>query len=114
MIISNGKGAMYFSILFFFFLEFFAWQIVILQEWKKFITIQELSSSVLREKYLTLIIRDCSLAYRNQPIYGTSQMKIVMKKSQYQMIVLSIQKIFFLSYQTCGMKGRNISILIML
>ena len=34
MTISRGKGAMYFSILFLLVLEFFDWQIVILQEWK--------------------------------------------------------------------------------
>ena len=36
MTISHGKDAMYFSRLFFPVLEFFAWQIEILQEWKKF------------------------------------------------------------------------------
>ena len=39
MIISRGKGTMYFSRIFFFVLEFFAWQMVIKQEWTKFITI---------------------------------------------------------------------------
>ena len=51
MIISHGKGVMYFSIFFSLALEFFAWQIVILQEWTKFITIRELPSSALRKKF---------------------------------------------------------------
>ena len=41
MTISHGKGAIYFSILFLLVLEFFAWQIVILQKWTKVITIRE-------------------------------------------------------------------------
>ena len=63
---------------------------------------------------MILIIRHCSLIYCHQPIYGTSQMTKVMKKSQYQMIVHCIQKIFVLLYQDCRIKGINISILIML
>ena len=114
MTISHYRGAMYLSGLFFLFLELFDWQIVILQEWTKFITIQEWPIIALRKQYLILIIRDCYLTYRHQTIYGTSQMTKVMKKSQYQMIVLYVQKIFVLSYQTCGIKGRNVSILIML
>ena len=55
-----------------------------------------------------------SLTYRHQPIYRTCMMKKVMKKSQYQMILPCILKIFVLSYLACGMKGRNISILIMM
>ena len=35
----------------------------------------------------------------------------VMNKSQYQIIVLRIQTIFVLPYQTCGMKGKNTPIL---
>ena len=104
MIISNRKGAMYFSRLFFPVLEFFAWQIVILQEWKKFITIWEWPSSELRKHYLILIIRYCSLTYRHQPIYGTSRITKLMKKSKYQNIVLCGQTIFVLSYQTCVTK----------
>ena len=50
MIKSNGKGVMNFSILFSLALEFFGWQIVILQERIKFNTFQELSSSTLRKK----------------------------------------------------------------
>ena len=40
MTISHGEYSIYFSRFFFFVLEFFALQIVILQEWTKFITIQ--------------------------------------------------------------------------
>ena len=114
MTISHGKGDMYFSIFFFLVLKFFAWKIVILKEWKKFITIQELPSSALNKQNIILNIGYYSQTYRHQPIYGTIMMKKVMKKSQYQMIVLCIQMIFVLSYQTCGMKGSNILILIML
>ena len=39
MTTSHGKGAMYFSRFFFLVLEFFAWQIVIVQELTKFINI---------------------------------------------------------------------------
>ena len=38
--ISHGKGAMYFSMLFFSVLELFAYQVVIFQEWTNFITIK--------------------------------------------------------------------------
>ena len=38
----------------------------------------------------------------------------VMKKIQHQRIQFCIMKMFFLSYPACGIKGRNISILIML
>ena len=41
MIISHGKGAMYFSRLCFLVLEFFAYHIVIMQEWTKFGIIPE-------------------------------------------------------------------------
>ena len=41
MIISHYKDVVYLSRLFFLAFEFFAWHIVILQEWKKFITIRE-------------------------------------------------------------------------
>ena len=60
--------------IFFLVLESFAWQIVILQEWTNFITIRELPRSALRRQYLILIIRDCSLTYCHNPIYGTSHM----------------------------------------
>ena len=56
------------------------------------------------------------LPYISSPanIYGTSRMTKLIKNSQYQMIVIFIQTISFLSYQNCGMNGRNISILIIL
>ena len=50
MMTSHGKGVMYFSILFFLALDSFVWQILILQEWKKFITIRELQNSASRKK----------------------------------------------------------------
>ena len=114
MTISHVKVAMYISRLFFLVLELFDWQIVILQEWKNFITILEWPRSTLRKKYLVFIIRYCSQTYFHWPVFGTNWMSKVMKKIQYQMILLCIQTIFFLSYQTCGLKGRNISILIIL
>ena len=55
MIISHEEGAMYFSIFFFLFLEFLAWQIVILQEWTNFITIWEWPISALRGKIRYLL-----------------------------------------------------------
>ena len=48
---------------------------------------------------LILTIREFSLTYRHQPIYGSRLMTKVMKKSQYQIILLRIQTIFVLSYQ---------------
>ena len=59
-------------------------------------------------------MRNYSQTYFHQPIYGKIKMPKVKKKIHYQMIILSIQKIFVLSYQTCGMKERNTSIFIML
>ena len=47
VIISRGKGAMFFSILFLLVLELFAWQILIMQEWRNIITNQEWPSSEL-------------------------------------------------------------------
>ena len=47
--ISHGIDAMHFSRLFFFVLEFFAWYIVIFQEWKQVIIIWEQPSSALRK-----------------------------------------------------------------
>ena len=52
----------------------------------------------IEKKYLILIIRDCSQTYCHQPIYRTSWMTKVIKKSLYQIIVLRIQKIFVSSY----------------
>ena len=59
---------------------------------EKFITIRELPSSEFKKQYLILIIRDYSLTYSHQPIYGTSQMTKVMKNSQYKNIIPCIQK----------------------
>ena len=58
-------------------------------------------------KYLILIIKNYSQKYCHQPKYGTSLMTKVTKKSNYQMIILSIQTIFVLSYWTCGIKERE-------
>ena len=114
IIISHGKDDMYFSRFFLLVLEFFSWQILIIQEWTKFITIWEWPSIALRKQYMILNIRDCSHRYLHHTIYGISQMTKVTKNSHYQMIVLCIHTIYFLPYQTWGIKGRNISILIML
>ena len=73
---------------FFLVLDLFTWQIVILHERTKFITVLEWPSSALRKQNQILIIRECSLIYRHQPIYGTCMMTKVMKKSQYQIIYL--------------------------
>ena len=75
---------------------------------------QERPNSVLRKQSLILIIRNYSQTYCHQPIYGTSEMTKVMKKSQYQMIVLRIQKIYDFSYQSFVIEERKISILIIL
>ena len=105
--ISRGKGAIYFSMFSFLVLYFFACQIVILQEWTKFITIRWWTSSALRKQYMILIIRDCYQTYCHQPIYGTSGMTKVMKKNKYQMIVLCIKKIFFCHIKIVEWKGET-------
>ena len=106
MTISHRKADMYFSGFFFLVFEFFDFQILILQEWTKFITIREWPSNALR-KNLILIIRDCSQTYCHQPIYGTGWMTKVMKKSQYQIIVLCIQTIFFSHIKLVEWKGET-------
>ena len=97
MTISHGKGSMYFSWFCFLVLEFFAWQIVIWQEWENFINIWEWPSSALRKQYLVLIISDYSHKYCHLTVYGSCMMKKMMKKSQYQIIVLCILQICFFS-----------------
>ena len=57
------------------------------------------------------------LKYHHMPIYGSRLMTKVMKMSQqyqHQRIKFCILKIYFMSYATCGIKVRNISILTML
>ena len=76
-------------------LELFYWQILILQEWTKFITIWEWPSSSLRKQNQILIIREIFLTYDHKQIYETCLMTKVMKKSQYQNIVHCILKYLF-------------------
>ena len=92
--------------------EFFDWYILIIQEWTNFINIREWPSSALRISSLMLIIGHSSQIYCHKPIYEMSQMTKLMKNSQYQNILLRIQKIYVLSYHICGMKEINISIII--
>ena len=54
------------------------------------------------QKNLILTIREFFLTYCHQPIYGTCLMTKVMKKSQYQMILLCIMKIFFFITSFCN------------
>ena len=114
MRISCGEGAMYFSRLYFLFWGFFAWKLVIMQVCQNYITIRELPSSALRRKYIILIFSNYSHIYHHQPIYGTCLMKKLRKKSHHQIVTLYLQTIYFLSYQSCGMKETNISIMIVL
>ena len=63
---------MYFSWFFFILLDFFAWQMVILQEWKKFTTIQEWPSSALRKTSDLEYQRVCRDIYSTANIWNIS------------------------------------------
>ena len=54
-----------------------------------------MTKQCIEKKNHILTIREFSLKYRHQPIYGTYLMTKVMKKSQCQMIVPCILKIYF-------------------
>ena len=83
-------------------------------EMDKFYYYSRITRQCIVKKYLIFIIGNHSQTYHHQPIYGTCLTTKVMKKSHHQMITLDLHTIYVLSYKSCGMKDRNISILIML
>ena len=113
IIINNGKGAMYFSISSFVVWDFFAWKLVIMQEWKMCINIVEWKS--VHWKKISDAYYQVLFSYINSTdnIWNMSDGKVVMM-IQYQIIILNIQKFSVLSYQSCELKGINISILILI
>ena len=62
----------------------------------KFYYYLRMTKQCIEKKNQILIIGECSLTYCQQPIYGTCLITKSMKKSQCQMILPSIMKIFVL------------------
>ena len=76
-----------------------------------------MTKQCIEKTKLDLDYQRVSLKYHHMPIYGTCPMTKVMKMSkqyQHQRIQFCILKIYVMSYPTCGIKGRNISIPTML
>ena len=81
---------------------------------EKFYHYSRMTKQCIEKKNQVLTIREFLLTYHHYPICGTLLMIKVMKKSQHQRIQFCVLKIIVLSYPDCGIKGRNISIHIML
>ena len=114
-----GRGAIYFTRLFFHSWEFFYFKKLIKEEWTHFITIPKWKISTYIKQALILIIKFAFMTSTYLLMYGTFKMGEVTEKSHREVMILNlstliIQKNIVLLYKRFEWKGRKILIMIML